>query len=134
MGDAIESFEVAFPEAALEDLRARLAATRFPEAPFDDDDWTYGTHAGYLRELCAHWRDGFDWRAVEAKLNAWPNVRVHVALDGHEPLALHCLHAQSAEPDAFPLVVTHGWPGSVVEFLGADPLAGRPGGPRWRRA
>ncbi len=104
-------FRVRFPEADLEDLRDRLRRTRWPE---DEtvDDWSQGVPATYLREICAYWADTYDWRAAEARLNAVPQFRTEI--DG---FGIHYLHARSPHPDALPLILTHGWPGSVFEFL-----------------
>jgi pimeloyl-ACP methyl ester carboxylesterase len=74
--------------------------------------WEQGVPLAYLQELCAYWAEEYDWRATEWRLNALPQVRVRI--DG---LGIHCLHVRSPEPGALPLVLTHGWPGSVVEFL-----------------
>jgi len=110
-GDAqVEPFEIQVPEAVLEDLRERLARTRFPDQ-VNDADWSWGTDLETLRELCRYWREDFDWRAQEARLNAIPQVRT--VIDG---LSMHAIAAPSAEPDALPLVLTHGWPGSFAEF------------------
>jgi epoxide hydrolase len=102
---------VEFPQADLDDLRRRLAATRWPDE-IDGTGWDRGVPMGYLRELSAYWRDEFDWRAVEARLNAHPQVITE--LDGAD---VHVVHVRSPEPDAVPLLITHGWPGSVLEFL-----------------
>jgi pimeloyl-ACP methyl ester carboxylesterase len=75
-------------------------------------DWSQGVPLGYLRELCDYWADGYDWRATEARLNALPQFRTYI--DG---LGIHFLHMRSPDPAALPLILTHGWPGSVVEFL-----------------
>jgi len=99
------------PDSALADLRARLRNTRWPE-PEPVADWSQGVPLAYLRELCRYWADGYDWRAVEARLNAAGQYRT--TIDG---LGVHFLHARSPHPDALPLVLTHGWPGSVLEFL-----------------
>ncbi|MFK0252748.1 epoxide hydrolase family protein [Streptomyces sp. NPDC090445] len=104
-------FRIDIPQADLDDLRERLARTRWP-AETPDTGWTRGAPQGYLRELVAYWRDGFDWRAVEARANAFPQFRTRI--DGAD---LHVLHARSPEPDAVPLLLTHGWPGSFLEFL-----------------
>jgi pimeloyl-ACP methyl ester carboxylesterase len=109
--DAVTPFRIAIPQQALDDLRARLAGTRWPEAE-TVDDWSQGVPLAYLGELCDYWADGYDWRATEQRLNALPQFRAE--LDG---LGIHFLHVRSAHPDAFPLVLTHGWPGSIVEFL-----------------
>ncbi|NYT96440.1 epoxide hydrolase family protein [Salinispora sp. H7-4] len=95
----------------LDDLRERLERTIWP-APLPGDDWDTGVPTGWLRELADHWRTGYDWRAAEARLNAYPQFTT--VIDGQR---VHFLHVRSPEPDAFPLVLTHGWPGSVVEFL-----------------
>ena len=109
--EAIRPFTVAVPDAVLEDLRLRLVRTRLPDE-LDGADWDYGTPRGYLRELLAYWRDEYDWRAQEARLNAFDQFRTRI--DG---IDVHFIHQRSPEPDALPLIITHGWPGSVVEFL-----------------
>ena len=102
---------VDIPESALADLRERLARTRWPEAE-TVDDWSQGVPLAYLRELCEYWASGYDWRRAEARLNAFPQFRTEI--DG---LGIHLIHARSRHPDALPLVLTSGWPGSVMEFL-----------------
>ncbi|HMD45887.1 MAG TPA: epoxide hydrolase, partial [Acidimicrobiales bacterium] len=111
MADEITPFEVAVADADLADLRRRLAATRWPERQ-TVADWSQGVPLDYLADLCAHWEHAYDWRAREARLNGFPQYRTEV--DG---LGIHFLHVRSPERGALPLVVTHGWPGSVVEFL-----------------
>ncbi|HEY6698150.1 MAG TPA: epoxide hydrolase [Acidimicrobiales bacterium] len=111
MVDEVTPFRVEVPEAELRDLRERLGRTRWPERE-TVEDWSQGVPLAYMRELCAHWADGYDWRATEARLNALPQFRTEI--DG---LAIHFVHVRSPHPDAVPLVLTHGWPGSVVEFL-----------------
>jgi pimeloyl-ACP methyl ester carboxylesterase len=111
VADEIEPFVIEVPEAALEDLRRRLRATRWPERE-PVDDWSQGAPLAYVQDVCRYWADEYDWRATEARLNAFPQHRT--VLDG---LGIHFLHVRSPEPDAMPLVLTHGWPGSVVEFL-----------------
>ncbi len=107
----LEPFRIAIPDADLVDLKRRLAATRWPEQ-LPGTPWQRGVPVDYLRELAAHWADGFDWRAQEAALNAHPQFRTEI--DGQR---LHFLHVESPEPAAKPLILLHGWPGSVVEFL-----------------
>jgi pimeloyl-ACP methyl ester carboxylesterase len=107
----VTPFRITVPDEDLDDLRARLARTRWPERE-TVDDWSQGVPLAYLRDLCAYWADGYDWRATEGRLNALPQVRVDVG-----GLGVHVVHARSPEPDALPLVLTHGWPGSVLEFL-----------------
>jgi pimeloyl-ACP methyl ester carboxylesterase len=115
-------FRIEIPEADLADLRERLARTRWPEGE-TVEDWSQGVPLAYIRELCRYWAEGYDWRATEARLNALPQFRAEI--DG---LGIHFVHVRSPHPDALPLVVTHGWPGSIVEFLKvigplADPTA-----------
>ena len=120
MSEAVTDAPLHVDEAVLEDLRARLADVRWPDAP-QDEDWSLGTDAGYLAELCAYWRDEFDWRAVEDRINAFGPAQT--TIDG---LEVHFLHARAERPDAFPLVITHGWPGSIVEFLDLIPRLTHP--------
>jgi microsomal epoxide hydrolase len=108
---AIEPFTIAIPDADLDDLRERLARTRLSDQ-LPDAGWDYGTERGYLAELVTYWRDEYDWRRAEARLNAFDNFVTEI--DGAR---VHFIHARSPEPDALPLIVTHGWPGSVVEFM-----------------
>lgn len=105
-------YRVEFPEAALDDLRERLGAIRWPDE-IDGAGWERGIPSGYLRELATYWRDEFDWRAVENRLNAYPQSIT--SIDGAD---VHFVHVRSPEKDAIPLLITHGWPGSVLEFLG----------------
>ena len=109
--DEVTPFHIEVPQDALGDLRERLGRTRWPEAE-TVDDWSQGVPLSYLRELCRHWAEDYDWRATERRLNLLPQFRTEV--DG---LGIHFLHVRSPHPDAFPVVLTHGWPGSVVEFL-----------------
>ncbi|RZQ64356.1 epoxide hydrolase family protein [Amycolatopsis suaedae] len=108
---AVTRFQLAIPEEQLADLRERLRRTRWPEAA-TVPDWSQGVPLDYVRELCRYWAEEYDWRATEARLNALPQFRT--TIDG---LGIHFLHVRSSRPDALPLVLTHGWPGSVVEFL-----------------
>jgi len=110
MTDAISRMRIEVPEEVLDDLRRRLAATRFPDQ-IPGSGWDYGTDGAYLRELCSYWRDKYDWRAQEALLNRFDHHRTMI--DGQN---LHFVHARSTVPGAFPLLITHGWPGSVFEF------------------
>lgn len=109
-------FQVRFPDEAIADLRARLALTRYPDqAP--GDPWAYGTSVSYLRELVDYWRTDFDWRAAESRLNAFPQYKV--PLSG---IDIHFLHVPGKGPNPCPLLLSHGWPGSVFEFLDIIPL------------
>lgn len=104
-------FRIDVAQSALDDLAARLARTRLPdEAP--GVGRTHGLPLDDARALLDHWRDGYDWRAQEARLNSHPQFLTEI--DGH---VVHALHVRSAEPGALPLLLTHGWPGSVAEFL-----------------
>ena len=108
---AIRPYRIDVPQADVDDLRARLARTRWaPDLP--GTGWTRGVPTAYLRELATYWATGYDWRAQEAALNRYPQFIT--TIDG---TAVHFLHVRSAEPDATPLMLLHGWPGSVVEFL-----------------
>jgi pimeloyl-ACP methyl ester carboxylesterase len=106
----IRPFRIEATDAELDDLRQRLRATRWPEAE-PVDDWSQGIPLAYLQEVCAYWAEQYDWRAREAYLNGFPQFRA--AIDG---LGIHFIHLRSPETNALPLVITHGWPGSVVEF------------------
>ena len=106
-----EPFTLSVPDTAIADLRQRLANTRFPDqAP--DAPWAYGTDLDTMRGLVAYWRDRFDWRAQEARLNAFPQFKVNLA-----GIDLHFLHVPGKGPSPLPLLLSHGWPGSVFEFL-----------------
>jgi microsomal epoxide hydrolase len=106
-----EPFTLRVPDEAIADLRDRLARTRFPDqAP--GDPWAYGTNVGYLRQLVEYWRGAFDWRAEEARLNAFPQYKVPLC-----GIDLHFLHVPGKGPAPCPLLLLHGWPGSVFEFL-----------------
>lgn len=107
----LEPFRIAIPDADLADLKSRLAATRWPEQ-LPGTLWQRGVPVAYLRALADYWADGFDWRAQEAELNSYPQFRTQI--DGQ---TVHFLHVESPEPTARPLILLHGWPGSVVEFL-----------------
>jgi epoxide hydrolase len=106
----ITPFRIDIPDAALEDLKRRLAHTRWPEAQ-TVPDWSQGMPLAYAQELCAYWRDRYDWRAREALLNAHAQFKTEI--DG---LGIHFIHVRSPHAQARPLLMTHGWPGSVVEF------------------
>ncbi|HZN70153.1 MAG TPA: epoxide hydrolase [Micromonosporaceae bacterium] len=104
-------FRIAVPEADLTDLRDRLARTRWPDE-LPGVGWDRGVPLTYLRELVEYWSTGYDWREQEARLNAFPQFTT--TIDGQD---IHFLHVRSPEPDAMALVLTHGWPDSIVEFL-----------------
>jgi pimeloyl-ACP methyl ester carboxylesterase len=106
----VTPFRIEVPEADLVDLRERLVRTRWPEAE-TVDDWSQGIPLSYVRDVCRYWADDYDWRGREARLNRFPQFRAEI--DG---LGIHFIHVRSPHPEALPLVITHGWPGSVVEF------------------
>jgi len=110
-----QPFTLSVPDTAIADLRVRLALTRFPDqAP--GEPWQFGTDVTWLRDLVRYWHDRFDWRAQEAALNAFPQFKV--ALAG---IDLHYLHVPGVGPNPAPLLLLHGWPGSVFEFLDIIP-------------
>src|ERR671919_618175 len=111
MSAEVTEFRIDVPESELVDLRDRLGRTRWPERE-TVDDWSQGVPLAYLQGLCSYWAAGYDWRATEARLNALPQFRTEI--DG---LGIHFLHVRSRHPEALPLVITHGWPGSIIEFL-----------------
>jgi pimeloyl-ACP methyl ester carboxylesterase len=107
----IRPFSIDIPASTLDDLRQRLALTRFPEQE-TPADWTQGVPLAYMREIRDYWATVYDWRRAEARINAFPQFMT--TIDG---LDIHFIHARSPAPNAQPLLLTHGWPGSVVEFL-----------------
>ena len=110
-GDAIRPFRVHVPEADLVDLRRRIATTRWPD-PETVDDQSQGIQLAKIKPLVAYWGTGYDWRKAEAKLNALPQFMTEI--DG---LDIHFIHVRSKHPNALPVIITHGWPGSVFEIL-----------------
>ncbi|WP_262849833.1 epoxide hydrolase family protein [Mumia quercus] len=114
----IQPFTVEIDQSDLDDLRHRVRATRWPD-PEPVEDWSQGVPRAAMRELAAYWADHYDWRRLEARLKTVPQLRTRI--DGVD---IHFLHVESSHPDAIPLVLTHGWPGSFVEFLDVlEPLA-----------
>ncbi|WP_030912306.1 epoxide hydrolase family protein [Streptosporangium amethystogenes] len=110
MSTEVRPFRIEIPQADLDELRDRLARTRWPrELP--GEEWSRGVPTGYLKDLAEYWRGEYDWRLHEARLNEFPQFMTEV--DGQD---IHFLHVRSAEPDALPLILTHGWPNSFVEF------------------
>ncbi|MDX2918406.1 MULTISPECIES: epoxide hydrolase family protein [Streptomyces] len=104
-------FRIEIAQSDIDDLHRRIDATRWP-SEIPGSGWDRGVPLSYLKELTGHWRHGYDWRAAEAELNAFPQFIT--TIDGAD---VHFLHVRSPEPDAVPLILTHGWPGSVAEFL-----------------
>lgn len=106
----IREFHISIPDEAIADLRRRLAATRWPDGE-TVTDWSQGTPLAYAQSVCKTWESDFDWRKWEAKLNGWPQFVTEI--DGCD---IHFFHIRSPRADAVPLVITHGWPGSQIEF------------------
>ena len=109
--DAIVPFRVAIPQDTIDDLRRRLAQARWPDRE-TVDDWSQGVPLSRAQDLLERWRDGYDWRAFETRINSFPQFRTRI--DG---LGIHFLHVRSAHANALPILLTHGWPGSVIELL-----------------
>ena len=107
----MKPFRIDIPQEAIEDLRRRLTQTRWP-SQIEGTGWSRGVPVDYLRSLAQAWADEFDWRAVESRLNQYPQFTTEI--DGAN---IHFFHVRSPEPDATPLIMTHGWPGSVAEYL-----------------
>src|SRR5215210_5218742 len=108
---AIRPFNLEIPEEELDDLRRRIEATRWPSKELVDDR-SQGVQLATMRELARYWTTEYDWRACEARLNALPQFTTQI--DGAD---IHFIHVKSPHDDALPLIMTHGWPGSVVELL-----------------
>ena len=123
-GECVRPFSVDVSDEVLDDLRSRLVRTRWPEAECVDD-WSQGMPLGYTRELADYWANEYDWRSREAALNRFDQFITEI--DG---LDIHFIHQRSPHDDAFPLLITHGWPGSIVEFHKViEPLTNPRSGP-----
>ncbi len=112
----VHPFEIAIDDEVLRDLRERLARTRWPDQ-LPDTGWEYGTNLEELKELCAYWQEKYDWRAHEAALNRFDHFTTEI-----EGQRLHFVHQRSKHEDALPLLITHGWPGSIFEFTEILPM------------
>jgi pimeloyl-ACP methyl ester carboxylesterase len=109
--DAVGPFSVSVPASAIADLKRRLTSTRLPDRE-TVDDWSQGVPLEKARALIAYWRDRYDWRRFEARVNTFPQYRT--LIDG---IGIHFIHVRSAHPNALPIILTHGWPGSFIEFM-----------------
>lgn len=109
-GAPVAPFTIKVPDAVLTDLKDRLARARLPDE-LEGVGWQYGTNQAYLKELIAYWRDRFDWREQERRLNQFEQYKTNIA-----GLDVHFIHRRSKHPNALPLMLTHGWPGSFMEF------------------
>lgn len=117
MSEEVIPFSIRIEDAQLEDLKNRLANTRWPEQE-TPDDWSQGTPLAYMQELATYWREEYDWRAREERLNQFPQFMTEI-----DHLKIHFIHIRSPHPEARPLLISHGWPGSIVEFCKVlDPL------------
>ena len=111
ISDEVTEFQTEVPQTELDSLRTRLRQTRWPERE-TVEDWSQGVPLAYMQDLCRYWADDYDWRATESRLNAIPQFRT--VIDG---LGIHFLHVRSSHAEALPIVMSHGWPGSIIEFL-----------------
>jgi len=114
----IHSFQINIPDETLAGIKNAVANYPWHEMP-DDGGWQYGTNLSYMQELCAYWVNEFDWRKQEAAINRWPQFKASV-----KGIDLHFIHEKGSGPAPMPLIISHGWPGSIVEFLKViEPLA-----------
>ena len=109
--EQVRLFHISVPQEAIDDLRARLRATRFPNQQ-SVKDWSQGVPLAHAKSLIEYWESRYDWRRFETELNSFPNFRTSI-----DRLGIHFIHARSPHPDALPIVLTHGWPGSIAEFI-----------------
>src|ERR1700682_5103739 len=116
MDSAPKPFRLRIPDEAIADLRQRLARTRLPDEP-PLEPWSTGTSLAYMRELVTYWADKFDWRAQEARLNRFSQYIVPIG-----GIHRHFIHERGRGANPMPLLISHGWPGSIVEFLELIPL------------
>jgi pimeloyl-ACP methyl ester carboxylesterase len=108
---SVRQFRIAVPQKTLDRIIGRVRETRFPER-LDTNDWSYGANWDYMKELVDYWRSRYDWRKTEARINSFPQFVSHI-----EDFDIHFIHVRGKGPKPFPLILTHGWPGSIVEFL-----------------
>jgi hypothetical protein len=113
---SVQPFQIKVPQIVLQDLKERLARTRWPDE-VERADWDYGTNLEYLKNLVEYWQNQFDWRTQEAKLNQFAQFRAEI--DG---LNIHFIHAKGKGPNPMPIIITHGWPGSFFEICKLIPL------------
>ena len=106
-------YRIAVPNSRLEDLRKRLDLATFPDE-LEDAEWAYGSPLADIQRLTSYWRNDFDWRKAEAKLNELPNFKTNITVDGFGDIELHYLHQPSSASDAVPLLFVHGWVGRLV--------------------
>ncbi|KAI0123207.1 Alpha/Beta hydrolase protein [Xylariales sp. AK1849] len=117
----VKPFKVAIPQAKLDRLKVKLAATDFP-TEIEGSGWDYGAPLADVKRIAEYWQSGFDWRKAEAELNEMPQFQTTILVDDYDPIDLHFVHAKSANPGAIPLLFCHGWPGSFDEVQRMLPL------------
>ncbi|OLN89995.1 putative epoxide hydrolase 5 [Colletotrichum chlorophyti] len=120
--DAIKPYQIRVPDSKIEELHAKLDIANFPPEFALTESWDYGTPVSEVKRLARYWRDGFDWRAVEAKLNELPQFTTSISVNGFGDLDIHFVHQKSEHQGAVPLLFVHGWPGSFLEVLKILPL------------
>ncbi len=114
---AVRPFRIDIPQQTIDHILQRVRETRFPER-LDATDWSYGANWDYMKELATYWTTRYDWRKTESRLNRFPQFVTQI-----EGFDIHFIHARGKGPRPMPLILTHGWPGSIVEFLEViDPL------------
>ncbi|KAI8263366.1 putative epoxide hydrolase [Colletotrichum sp. SAR11_239] len=122
MDPSIKPYKINVPDSAIENLHAKLDDAKFPSEIPLTDSWDYGVPVSHIKRLVNHWRNGFDWRAAEAKLNEIPHYTTTISVDGFGDLDIHFVWQKSTQPGAVPLLFCHGWPGSFYEALKLIPL------------
>ncbi|KAL9112989.1 MAG: hypothetical protein Q9227_002854 [Pyrenula ochraceoflavens] len=123
----VKPFKIHIPDSEIEDLKQRLSKARFP-SELNDAGWDYGAPLSEMKKLTAYWKDDFDWRVAEAKLNSLPQYTTQIQCECFEALKIHFVHKKSDNPNAIPLIFIHGWPGSFIEVskIVNDLTAGTP--------
>jgi pimeloyl-ACP methyl ester carboxylesterase len=119
---SVEPYKINVSEVRIEELRQRLALSKFPSQLAGPDLWEYGTPVNEVQRLAKYWRDGFDWRKAEVKINMLPNFITSIPVDGFGDLDIHFAHQPSSNTNAIPLLFCHGWPGSFLEVSKLLPL------------
>tara|TARA_R110000868_G_scaffold287582_6_gene547941 strand:+ start:1840 stop:2328 length:489 start_codon:yes stop_codon:yes gene_type:complete len=112
-----DPFSIRVSDGEIDDLKRRLQRTRFPNEPLGNEHWAYGTNLSYMERLIEYWRDDFDWRAQEEKLNRFPQYRAMLTDDEGEDHTIHFIYERGSGDNPVPLILTHGWPSTFREFL-----------------
>ncbi|MGV8998046.1 MAG: epoxide hydrolase family protein [Parvibaculaceae bacterium] len=121
-----KEFKVVFDDAAIDDLKLRLKMTRLPNEPKGNEHWAYGTNLSYMERLIAEWRDHFDFKAAEKKLNTYPQYRAALTDGAGQAHEVHFMYEKGTGSDAIPLILTHGWPSTFREFLEVTDMLAHP--------